>query len=83
MLEPYQGQSLRVDYTLGILYEKARKKALSHFSFGRYFYRTENYPASLFHIETALKDKGDLPREVVEELTTMQDMIGKKQQGRQ
>jgi len=83
VLEPYQGQSLRVDYTLGILYEKARKKALSHFSFGRYFYRTENYPASLFHIETALKDKGDLPREVVEELTTMQDMIGKKQQGRQ
>lgn len=79
-LQPYQGQSVRVDYTLGILYEKAQKKALSHFSFGRYFYRTDNLSASLYHIETALKDKGDLPPDVVEELNTMHEMISKKKQ---
>lgn len=84
-IEPYQGQNVRVDYTLGILYERAQKKALSHSSFGRYFYRTENYGASLYHIEAALKDKDNLPRSVVEELETMADMIRKKrqQQGRQ
>ncbi len=82
-LEPYQGQGVRVDYTLGILYEKTQKTALSHVSFGRYFYRTENNSASLYHIEAALKNKEDLPQDVVEELNTMHDMIKKKQQGRQ
>ena len=82
-LQPYQGQSVRVDYTLGILYEKTQKTALSHFSFGRYFYRTDNYSASLYHIEAALKDKANLPQDIVDELKTMDDMIRKKQQSRQ
>ena len=84
VLQPYRGQNVRVDYTLGILYEKEQKTALSHSSFGRYFYRTENYSASLYHIEAALKDKDNLPHDVVEELKSMDDMIRKKQQqGRQ
>ncbi len=82
-IEPYQGENVRVDYTLGILYEKAQKPSLSHACFGRYFYKTDNFRASLYHIEAALKDQDSLPKDTVEELKNMSDMIKKKQQNRQ
>jgi predicted Zn-dependent protease len=83
VIQPYQGRDVRVDYTLGILYEKAKKQTLAHVSFGRYFFRTESYEAGRYHIEAALKDKDNLPPDVLEELKTMHDMIKeRKQSGR-
>jgi predicted Zn-dependent protease len=80
-LLPYQGQNPRGDYTMGILYERAQKPAWSHAAFARYFFKTENYKASLHHIDTALKDKDALPQEQTDELTAMKDMIRKSQAG--
>ncbi len=75
-LLPLQSQSVRVDYTLGTLYEKTNKPALAHVSFARYFYRTENSKACIYHIDEALKAK-DLPKDTVEELKMMKDMMKK------
>lgn len=80
-LLPYQSQSPRGDYTLGVLYERANKPAWSHAAFARYFFKTENYKASLHHIDSALKDKEDLPRELTDELNAMKDMVKKSQAG--
>lgn len=80
ILKPYESQNVRVDYTLGILYEKAKKPALSHASFGRYFYKTKNDRASLYHIDKALEDKDGLPKETVDELKAMKEMIKQAQQ---
>ncbi len=79
ILLPFQSQSLRVDYTLGILYEKAKKPELSHVSFARYFYKMNNSTASLYHINEALKSKDTLPKETLAELKIMKDMIKKPQ----
>ncbi|MGD0821069.1 MAG: M48 family metalloprotease [Desulfomonilia bacterium] len=75
-LLPLQSQSVRVDYTLGTLYEKTNKPALAHVSFARYFYRTENSKACIYHIDEALKAK-DLPKDTVDELKMMKDMMKK------
>ena len=80
ILIPFQSQSIRVDYTLGILYEKVKKPDLSHVSFARYFYKMNNFTASLYHINEALKSKDNLPKETLAELKMMKDMIKKPQQ---
>lgn len=79
LLTPYQNQSVRVDHTLGVLYEKAGKLGMAHASFARYFFKTDNYRSCLYHIEKALKYKDSLPKEVADELNTMKDMIRKQQ----
>jgi hypothetical protein len=76
ILLPLQSQSVRVDYTLGTLYDKTNKPALAHVSFARYFYRTENSKACIYHINEALKAK-DLPKDTVDELKMMKDMMKK------
>ncbi len=78
-LLPLQSQSVRVDYTLGTLYEKTKKTALAHVSFARYFFKTENPKACLYHIDEALKTK-DLPKETLAELKMMKDMIKTQKQ---
>jgi predicted Zn-dependent protease len=80
ILMPFQSQSIRVDHTLGILYEKVKKPELSHVSFARYFFKTNNLTASLYHINEALKSKDKLPKETLAELKMMKDMIKKPQQ---
>lgn len=80
ILAPFQSQSLRVDHTLGILYEKVKKPELSHVSFARYFYKTMNFQAALYHVDQALKAKDSLPKEVLDELKTMRDSIKRSQQ---
>lgn len=77
ILLPYQNQNLRVDYTLGSLYEKTSKPALAHVSYARYFYRTKKYPSSSYHIDKALESEKALPGDTVKELKSMKDMIKK------
>ena len=45
-------------------------------SFARYFYRTENSKACIYHINEALKAK-DLPKDTIDELKMMKDMMKK------
>jgi predicted Zn-dependent protease len=78
VLAPFQNQNLRVDYTLGSLYEKTSKPALAHVSYARYFYRTKKYPSSIFHIDKALAAEKDLPGDTVKELKSMREMIRKE-----
>ncbi|HVN72482.1 MAG TPA: M48 family metalloprotease [Desulfomonilia bacterium] len=82
-LSPYQSQSVRVDYTLGTLYEKVKKPELSHVSYARYFFKTENYRASIYHIEEALKSKDKLSKETLAELKMMKDMMKKSQRNQE
>jgi predicted Zn-dependent protease len=81
-LLPLQSQNVRVDYALGTLYEKSGKQTLAHLSYARYFFRTENHAASLYHIDEALKAK-DLPKDTVDELKMMKEMLKKTQKERQ
>ncbi len=80
VLIPFQSQSIRVDYTLGILYEKVKKPELSHVSYARYFFRMNNFTASLYHIDEALKSKDSLSKETLAELKVMKDMIKTQKQ---
>jgi beta-barrel assembly-enhancing protease len=77
VLLPFQSQDLRVDYSLGSLYEKTSKPALAHVSYARYFYKTKKYPSSIYHIDKALASEKELPKETVKELKSMKDMIKK------
>jgi len=81
ILEPFQSQDLRADYTLGSLYERTSKPALAHVSFARYFYKTKKYPSSLYHIDKALAYEKELPKDKVTELKSMKDMIKKTLKG--
>ncbi len=74
LLVPFQSQNLRVDHTLGVLYEKVKKPELSHVSFARYFFKTNNYVSCRYHIEKALETKDSLPKEVLDELKVMKDL---------
>jgi predicted Zn-dependent protease len=76
-LLPFQSQDLRVDYTLGSLYEKNSNPAQSHVSYARYFFKTKKYPSSLYHVDKALSSEKDLPKDTVKELKSMKDMIKK------
>jgi predicted Zn-dependent protease len=80
MLVAYQKQNTRVDYKLGILYEKSNKPALSHVSFARYFFKTHKYKASLYHIDKALESEKDLDKDLVEEMKEMKKFIHKQEQ---
>lgn len=77
VLAPFQNQSLRVDYTLGSLYEKTSKPALAHVSYARYFYHTKKYPSSIYHIDKALEAEKELPADTIKELKSMKEMIRK------
>ncbi len=83
ILLPFQSQNMRVDYTLGVLYEKTSKPVLAHVSFARYFYKTKKYTASLYHIDKALESKNDLSKDMAAELNTMRDIIKKSEQQKQ
>ncbi|HPC47018.1 MAG TPA: M48 family metalloprotease, partial [Deltaproteobacteria bacterium] len=78
-IEPYRGQNPRVDYQLGVLYEKASRKALSHASFARYFMRSGNAKAALYHLEAALALQSQLPDDIAQELKRMKEDILKAQ----
>jgi Zn-dependent protease with chaperone function len=82
-LLPFQSQNVRVDYTLGVLYEKTSKPVLAHVSFARYFYKTKKYTAGLYHIDKALESKNDLSKDMAAELNTMRDIIKKSEQQKQ
>jgi len=75
VLLPYHSEDPRVEYTLGNLYEKTAKPALSHVSYARYFLSTGKIPASQYHIDKALELKDQLPKEVVTELNSMEKTI--------
>ncbi len=79
ILVVYQKQNARVDYTLGILYEKSEKPALSHISFARYFFKTYKYKASLYHIDKALEFEKDLDKGLVDEMNEMKKFIRKQE----
>jgi predicted Zn-dependent protease len=81
ILLPYQSQDLRVDYTLGGLYDKTLKPALANVSYARYFFETGKYKASLYHIDQALKAKDQLSKDVVTELNSMEETIKKSHKG--
>lgn len=76
-LLPFQKQSIKVDYKLGILYEKSSRQALSHVSFARYFFKTGKNKATLYHIDKALDGKKDLDQGVVDELKEMKEYVKK------
>ncbi len=82
VLLPYQSQDLRVDYTLGGLYDKTSKPALAHVSYARYFFKTGKYQASLYQIDQALKAKDQLPKDVVTEINSMEKTIKKSHETR-
>ncbi|MFY9397805.1 MAG: M48 family metalloprotease [Desulfomonilia bacterium] len=75
ILAPYRGQSIQVDYKLGLLYEKASMKALSHASFARYFFQTGKYKASVHHLDQALKLEKELDPVIVKELKEIKKLI--------
>jgi predicted Zn-dependent protease len=77
LLQPYQGKNQRIDYILGVLYEKSGVQPLSHASFARYFFRTGNPSASLYHIDAALEHRKDLPKDTAEELEKMRETVKK------
>jgi tetratricopeptide (TPR) repeat protein len=77
ILAPYQGQNIQVDYKLGLLYQKASRKALSHASFARYFFHTGKYKASLYHVDQALELEKDLDPAIARDLKEMKKLIGK------
>lgn len=77
-LIPYQKQNTRVDYKLGILYEKSSKPGLSHVSFARYFFKTNKYKASLYHIDKALEFEKDLDKDFMNEMKKMKKFIEKQ-----
>ena len=79
ILVAYQKQNPRVDYTLGILYEKSKKTALSHISFARYFFKTYKYKASIYHIDKALEFEKDLDKGLVDEMKEMKKFIQKQE----
>jgi beta-barrel assembly-enhancing protease len=80
ILLPFQAQNMRIDYALGTLYEKTSKPMLAHVSYARYFYRAKNYRSSIYHIDKALESEKELPKDMVSELKSMQDVIKKSQQ---
>ena len=82
ILLPYQSQYPRVDYTLGGLYDKTTKPALAHVSYARYFFKTGEYRASLYHIDQALKAKDQLPKDVVTELNSTEKTVKNLMRGR-
>lgn len=81
VLEPYQGQSLRVDYTFRTLREGPEESSC-HTRPAGISTGPKTTPRASSTSRRPSKTRG-ISLEVVEELTTMQDMIGKKQQGRQ
>ncbi len=80
ILAAYQKQNTRVDYKLGILYEKSNKPALSHVSFARYFFKTYKYKASTYHIDKALELEKDLDKALADEMKEMKKFIIKQRQ---
>ena len=78
-LIPYQKQNTRVDYKLGILYEKSSRPGLSHVSFARYFFKTNKYKASLYHIDKALEFEKDLDKDFMNEMKEMKKFIRKQE----
>ena len=80
ILVAYQKEDSRVDYKLGILYEKSNKPAFSHISFARYFFKTSKYKASLFHIDKALEFEKDMDKDLVDEMKEMKKFIRKQEQ---
>ena len=80
ILTPYQKQNTRVDYKLGILYKKSNKPALSHVSFARYFFKTNKYKASIYHIDKALEFEKGLDKNYVDEIKEIKKFIQKQEQ---
>ncbi len=76
-LLPYQKQNIKVEYKLGVLYEKSSRTALSHVAFARYFSRTGKIKASIHHIDAALAMEQDLDKETAEELREMKKTFRK------
>ena len=74
-LRPFSGQSMRVDYKLGVLYQNASKQGLSHVSFAKYFFSTYEYKSSLYHIEQALTYEKDLDDTLIKKLNDMRETI--------
>ncbi|MGC9324532.1 MAG: M48 family metalloprotease [Desulfomonilia bacterium] len=79
-LLPFSGQSIRVDYKLGVLYQKASKQGLSHVFFARYFYSTHEYKSSLYHIDQALSYEKELEGSLIRKLKEMRKTIQNAQQ---
>lgn len=77
-LKPYEEGNPRAAYMIGILYEKNGQKSLAHVAFARYFFSTQNYKSSLYHINKALSDK-TLDKDATDNLTRMKSVIEKSQ----
>lgn len=73
----YQKKDVKVDYRLGILYEKSKRQTLSHVSFARYFFKTGKRPAAVFHIDKALEARQDLEPGMEDELKEMKEFMKK------
>jgi len=79
-IEPFQKYNIRVEYMLGIMYDKADKKPLSYTSFARYFYKTGKDKSSMYYIEQALTLRDELDRSTVEELEKMKKELKQRQE---